>query len=42
MLEFLETQKKLEQLYTPVKARLGLSREEAAQAAAVATALLIR
>jgi hypothetical protein len=42
MREFLETQKKLEQLYTPVKARLGLSREEAAQAAAVATALLIR
>src|SRR5262249_42377751 len=42
MLEFLETQKKLEPLYAPVKARLGLSGEEAAQAAAVATALLIR
>jgi hypothetical protein len=42
MLEFLETQKKLEPLYAPVKARLSLSKKEAVQAAAVATALLIR
>ena len=42
VLEFLETQKKLEPLYAPVKASHGLLANEAAQAAAVATALLIR
>ena len=42
MLEFLDTQKKLEPLYATIKARLSLSPQEAAQAAAVATALLIR
>jgi len=42
MLEFLDTQKKLEPLYAPIRARRGLSAPEAAQAAAVATALLIR
>jgi hypothetical protein len=42
MLGFLDTQKKLEPLYTPIKARQGLTAHEAAQAAAVATALLIR
>jgi hypothetical protein len=41
MLAFLETQKKLEPLYTPIKARRGLTAQEAAQAAAVATAFLI-
>jgi hypothetical protein len=42
MLAFLDTQKKLEPLYTLIKARRGLTIQEAAQAAAVATALLIR
>jgi hypothetical protein len=41
-LGFLETQTKLEPLYAPIKTRFGLSLPEAAQAAAVATALLIR
>jgi hypothetical protein len=42
VLEFLDTQKKLEPLYAPIKTHRGLSAHEAAQAAAVATALLIR
>lgn len=42
MLEFLDTQKKLESAYEPIKAKFGLSTSEAAQAAAVAAALLIR
>jgi hypothetical protein len=39
---FLETQRMLEPLYAPIKDRFGLTTQEAAQAAAVATALLIR
>jgi len=42
VLEFLETQKKLEPLYAPIKASHGLLAHEAAQAAAVVIALLIR
>ena len=42
MLEFLDTQKKLEPLYTPIKIRADLSGQQAAHAAAAATALLIR
>jgi hypothetical protein len=41
MLEFLETQKKLEPLYTPIKERYGFSTREAAHSVALATALLI-
>jgi hypothetical protein len=41
-LPFLDTQRRLEPLYAPIKERFGLSTQEAAQAAAVATALLIR
>jgi hypothetical protein len=41
-LEFLDTQRKVEPAYSPIKARFALSDEQAAQAAAVATALLIR
>ena len=39
---FLETQKKVEPLYAPIKSSFALSDEQAAQAVAVATALLIR
>ncbi len=42
MLEFLDTQKKLEPLYTPIKDRCGFSDQETAYSVAVATALLIR
>jgi hypothetical protein len=42
MLEFLDTQRLLEPLYAPIKARHGLTTPEAAQSVAVATALLIR
>jgi len=42
MLEFLETQVTLEAAYAPIKARFALSEREAALAASVATALLIR
>lgn len=42
MLEFLDTQKKLEPMYAPIKERYGFSALEAAQSVAVATALLIR
>ena len=42
MLEFLETQKKLEPMYAPIKDRYGFSMQEAAYSVAVATALLIR
>lgn len=41
MLEFLETQKKLEPMYAPIKDRYGFSMQEAAYSVAVATALLI-
>jgi len=41
-LDFLETQKKVEPLYAPIKSSFALSDEQAAQAVAVATALLIR
>ena len=39
---FPDTQRKLEPVYGPIKDRFSLSSQEAAQAAAVATALLIR
>jgi hypothetical protein len=42
MLEFLDTQKKLESLYEPIKDRCCMSAREAAYSIAVATALLIR
>jgi hypothetical protein len=42
MLEFLDTQKKLEPMYAPIKDRCGFSDQETAHSAAVATALLIR
>src|ERR1051326_99591 len=42
ILKYLDTQKKLEALYAPIKAVGKLSLEEAAQAVAVATALLIK
>ena len=42
MLELLETQKKLEPMYAPIKEHYGFSLEEAAHSVAVATALLIR
>jgi len=41
-LEFLVTQKKVEPAYAPIKASFALSDEQAAQAVAVGTALLIR
>lgn len=41
MLEFLETQKKLEPMYAPIKERYGFSAGEAAHSVALATALLI-
>jgi hypothetical protein len=40
--EFLQTQKTLEPAFAPIKDRFALSMPEAAQAGAVATALLIR
>jgi hypothetical protein len=40
--EFLETQKTLEPVFAPIKDKFALSMPEAAQAGAVATALLIR
>ena len=39
---FPDTQRKLEPVYAPIKDRFSLSSQEAAQAAAVASALLIR
>ena len=41
MLEFLETQKKMEPMYAPIKDRYGFSDQETAHSVAVATALLI-
>ena len=41
-LEFLETQRKVEPAYAPIKARFALTDEQAAQSMAVGTALLIR
>jgi hypothetical protein len=41
MLEFIETQKKLEPLYAPIKERYGFSACEAAHSVALGTALLI-
>jgi len=41
-LEFLETQKKVEPAYAPIKARFALTDEQTAQSIAVGTALLIR
>ena len=41
MLEFLETQKKLETMYAPIKNRYGFSMQEAAYSVALATALII-
>ena len=41
MLGFLETQKKLEPMYTPIKERYGFSYQEAAYSVAVGTALMI-
>jgi hypothetical protein len=42
MLAFLDTQRKLESAYAPIRAKFCLPADQAAQAAAVATALLIR
>ena len=42
MLDFLETQRRLEPVYAPIRARHGLSSKESAHAAAGAVALLIR
>ena len=42
MLGFLDTQRKLESVYAPIRAKCGLTAGQAAQGAAVATALLIR
>jgi hypothetical protein len=42
MLEFLDTQKKLEPMYAPIRERYGFSSLEAAQSVVVATVLLIR
>ncbi|MGC9397186.1 MAG: hypothetical protein ACP5J4_20265 [Anaerolineae bacterium] len=42
LLNFLETQKRLEPKYSAIQAGLGLSLQEAADAAAIATALLIK
>lgn len=41
MLEFLDTQKKLEPIYAPIKERYGFSYQEAAYSVAVGTALMI-
>ena len=41
MLEFLDTQKKLEPLYAPIKERYGFSYQEAAYSVAVGTSLMI-
>jgi hypothetical protein len=41
-LEFLETQKKVEPAYAPIKAKFALTDEQTAQSIAVGTALLIR
>lgn len=41
MLEFLETQKKLEPIYEPIKGSYGFSYQEAAYSVAVGTALMI-
>ena len=41
-LDFLETQKVLEQAFAPIRTRCGFDDEQAAYAAAAATALLIR
>ena len=41
-LGFLDTQKKVEPLYTPIKEKFGLSDQQAAQSVAAGTALLIR
>ena len=41
MLEFLETQKKLETMYAPIKNRYGFSMQEASYSVALATALII-
>ena len=41
MLEFLETQRRLEPLFSPIQARHALSLRQAAQASAIAVALLI-
>jgi len=41
MLEFLETQKKLESIYKPIKERYSFSYQEAAYSVAVGTALMI-
>src|SRR5262245_11112022 len=42
VLELLDTQKKMEPAYAPIKAKFALSDEQAAQSVAVGTALLIR
>jgi hypothetical protein len=42
LLSFLETQKRLEPKYSAINTRLGLSLQDAADSAAVATALLIQ
>ena len=42
VLEILDTQKKLEPMYAPIKDRCGFSDQETAHSVAVATALLIR
>jgi len=42
MLGFLDTQRKLESVYAPIRAKFSLTADQAAQGAAVATALLIR
>jgi hypothetical protein len=42
LLGFLETQRKLEPAFTPIRERLGLSLREAAESAAAATAVLIQ
>jgi hypothetical protein len=41
-LEFLDAQRKLEPAYAPIKAKFGFSDQQAAQAVAAGTALLIR
>ena len=41
-LEFLDTQRKVESVYAPIKAKFELSDQQAAQSVAVGTALLIR
>jgi len=41
MLKFLDTQKKLEPMYAPIKERYGFSYQEAAYSVAIGTALMI-